>query len=292
LSGLQSMVSIRGGLHTLGLGGILEQLALRYVPAPNPYYVALLTRYVFSCDRACEIFTGSRPLRTLSENLSERRPSTGLPPGFHEILQSAGINRQMAGFIADAQTTSLIKMYFAYEGTTDAELRFSDTHCDLISQHIDQISSQYMITSEAIEAAPLLLVEECLSYGLLAYRMVMLRPTPPDPYFTLEVGNRLKTTLVRTEFLVHWRDQLDLLLWITFMGASTTTEGPLREWYVLLLSGINGHLGTKSWAEISRILEKFLWLGRCESLGMVLWFEVEGLSTDQPLLQPLMLAWK
>jgi hypothetical protein len=290
LSGLQSMVSIRGGLHTLGLGGILEQLALRYVPTPNPHYWPLLTRYVFSCDRACEIFTGSRPLRTLSENLPERQLATVLPPGFHEILQSAGINRQMAEFIADAQTTSLVKMYFGYEGTTDAELRFSDTHCNLVSKHIDQISSQSMITSKVIEAAPLLLVEECLSYGLLAYRMVMLRPISPDPYFTLDVGNRLKTTLARTEFLVHWQDRLDLLLWIAFMGASTTTKGPLRDWYVFLLSGINGHLGTKSWAEISRILQKFLWLGRCESLGMVLWFEVEGHATDQPLHQPLMLA--
>ncbi|PMD28924.1 hypothetical protein L207DRAFT_521321 [Hyaloscypha variabilis F] len=271
LSGLQSMVSIRGGLHTLGLGGILKQLAL-------------------SCDRACEIFTGSRPLFTLPENLSERPPATALPPGFHKIVQSSGINRQITGFITDAQTTSLIKMYFGYEGTTDAELRFSDTHCNFVSQHIDQISSQYMITSEAVEVPPLLLVEECLSYGLLAYRMVMLRPIPPDPYFTLDVGNRLKTALMRTEFLLHWQGQFDLLLWIAFMGASTTTKGPLRDWYVFLLSGINGHLGTKSWGEINGILEKFLWIGRCQSLGRVLWFEVEGLSTDLPLHEPSVLT--
>jgi hypothetical protein len=196
----------------------------------------------------------------------------------------------MAEFIADAQTTSLVKMYFGYEGTTDAELRFSDTHCNLVTQHIDQISSQSMITSKVIEAAPLLLVEECLSYGLLAYRMVMLRPISPDHYFTLDAGNRLKTTLARTEFLVHWQDRLDLLLWIAFMGASTTTKGPLRDWYVFLLSGINGHLGTKTWAEISLILQKFLWIGRCERLGMDLWFEVEGHAADQPLHQPLTLA--
>lgn len=259
MCGLHSIVLIRGGLYTLGLGGILEQLAL-------------------SCDRACEIYMGSRPLFTFLESLSEITTVTALPPGFRNILQSPDISQQIATFVTDANTTSLIKSFCGFEVTTGAELHFSDTCCNSISQHIDQISSPYMITSEAIEVAPTLLVEKCLSYGLLVYYMVMLRSIPPEPYLSSDVGKQLKTTLMRMDLLVHWQGHLDLLLWIAFMGACSATKGPLRDWYMFLLSGVNCQLGTKSWKDIKTILEKFLWARRCDSLGNALWLEVEALS--------------
>lgn len=221
---------------------------------------------------------GSRPLFTFLESLSEITTVTALPPGYRHILRSPDISHQISRFIIDANTTSLIKSFCGFEVTTDAELNFSDTCCNSISQHIDQISSPYMITPEAIEVAPTLLVEKCLSYGLLAYHMVMLRSIPHEPYLSSDVGKQLKTTLMRMDPLVHWQDHLDLLLWIAFMGACSATNGPLRDWYMFLLSGVNGQLGTKSWKDIKIILEKFLWARRCESLGNVLWLEVENLS--------------
>lgn len=189
----------------------------------------------------------------------------------------------MARFIDDAKITTLIKIFSGYEGMTGAELLFSDAHCNSVAQHIDRISSQFMITDHSVAVPPLLLVEECLCHGLLAYRMMMLRSIPPDPRLCFDVGNRLKAALMRTELLVHWLGHFELLLWIAFMGAHTTTQGPLRDWYALLLSGINSHLGSKSWEQIKSILKKFLWIECCEILGSALWFEVESLAADDSL---------
>lgn len=243
----------------------------------------VLTILPRSCDLAYEMFTGSEPLFGEAGSRFEIPPVTSLPPGFHQILLSSEANDDVAKFIGDAKTTTLMKIFSGFEGMTGAELLFSDAHCTSVAQHIDRISSQFMITDNSIAVPPLLLVEECLCRGLLAYRMMMLRSLPPDPRLCFDVGNQLKAALMRSELLVHWRGHFELLLWIAFMGANTTTQGPLRDWYALLLSGINRHLGSKSWDQIKSILKKFLWIGRCEMLGSALWFEVEILAPDDSL---------
>ncbi len=229
------------------------------------------------------MFTGSEPLFRQPRSRIEIPPAASLPPGFHQILESPEINYHVAKFIGDAKTTTLIKIFSGYKGTTGAELQFSDNHCTSVAQHINQMSSQFMITDNSVAVPPLLLVEECLCHGLLAYRMMMLRSIPPDPYLCFDEGNRLKAALKRTQLLVHWRGHFELLLWIAFMGAHTTTQGPLRDWYALLLTGINSHLGSKSWEQIKSILKKFLWIERCEILGSALWLEVETLAADDSL---------
>lgn len=227
---------------------------------------------------------GLRPLFTFPENSSEIQTGTALPPGFRKAIQSSYISHQVAKFFIDANTTSLIKSFCGFGMTTDAELRFSDTRSNSVFQHIDQISSQYIISSEAIKVAPTLLVEQCLSYGLLAYHMVMLRSISPEPLLSLDVGRRLKTALMQTELAVHWQRHLDLLLWIAFMGACTTTKDPLRDWYIFLLGGVNSQLGMKPWKDIKIILAQFLWAEPGENLGNTLWLEVETLSAGSRCL--------
>ncbi|KAF4637994.1 hypothetical protein G7Y89_g74 [Cudoniella acicularis] len=258
LKGLQSMVVIRGGLDKLGLGGILKQLAL-------------------SCDRACGIFTGSEPL------FGQRDSREIIPPGFDQILQCSEINHHVSRFISDAKITTMIKTFSGYEGMTDAELLSSDTHCNFIAQHINRISSQSMITNNIAVVTPHLRVEECLCYGLMTYHIMMLRSIPPHPSLCLDIGNQLKSALLQTELQVHWQGHSELLLWISFAGAHTTTQGPLRDWYVLLLSSINSRLGAKSWEQIKPILMKFLWIERYEIPGSALWLEMEHLSVNNVL---------
>jgi hypothetical protein len=235
----------------------------------------LLTR-IHSCDRASQLFTGSDPLFVLPENLLEPPPMSSLPSGFRSVLQTPGINAQIIGFVAEAKVTALIKTFSGYEGTTDAELRESDTFCRSVAQYVDQISSHHRMTGPERGMNEIILVEESLCYGLSACRMMMLRSIPPDSLTCTDIATRLKDVLVQTDILIHWREHLELLLWIAFMGAHTVSQGPLRVWYIILLNGINDHLGTKSWEEIKKILKSFLWIGRCEVLGTALWIEVES----------------
>ena len=80
------------------------------------------------------------------------------------------------------KTTTLVKMFSGYEETTNAELLFSDVHSASVAQHIDQISSQLVVADNSAALSLLLLIEECICYDLLAYRMVMLRSIPPHPF--------------------------------------------------------------------------------------------------------------
>lgn len=251
--------------------------------------LTLLIR-IHSCDRAYQMFTGSEPLFVLPESLLESDQIASLPSGFRSILQTLGMNTQVVGFVAEAKATALIKTFSGFEGTTDAELRWSDTCCSSVAQYVDEISFHHKITGPGIGINPIILVEESLCYGLSAYRMMMLRSIPPDPCTCTDIGIRLKDVLMQTDILIHWREQLELLLWISFMGAHTISQGPMRVWYILLLNGINDHLGTKSWDEIKTILKTFLWIGRCEILGTVLWIEVESVANEERLTYPLRLA--
>jgi hypothetical protein len=116
-------------------------------------YRTSLTIQSFSCDRTCEIYMGFRPLLTSSESLSKLNTGTAFPPGFRKIAHLPHISHQVAAFIVDANTTSLIKKFCGFRMTTDAELRFSDARCNSISQHINQISSQQLIVSESSNRA-------------------------------------------------------------------------------------------------------------------------------------------
>jgi hypothetical protein len=236
------------------------------------------------------MFTGSEPIFVLPENLLEPPSIESLPSGFRNILQTPGISTQVVAFVAEAKTTAQIKSFSGYEGTTEAELRWSDTCCSSVAQYVDEISSHQSITDPGTGPNEILLLEESLCHGLSAYRMMMLRSVPPDICTCTDIAIRLKEVLMRTDILVHWQEHLELLLWISFMGTHTIPQGPLRVWYILLLNGINDHLGTKSWEEIKTILKSFLWIGRCEVLGTALWVEVESMANLNRLKYPLRLA--
>lgn len=267
---------MKGGLSTLGLSGILEQLALRCVV--DIYYWTLLKIETSSCDRTCEIYMGFRPLLTSSESLWKLNTGTAFPPGFQKIAHLPHISHQVAAFIADANTVSLIKKFSGFRVTTDAELRFSDARCNSISQHIHQMSSRHSIISISSNRALTLLLERCLCHGLLAYYMMMLRSISPRSHLSLDIGKQLKTTLMQTELAVYWQRDLDLLLWISFMGALTVTEDPLRDWYLCLLTKIRDRLGAKPWPSVKLILEEFLWAEPGEKLGNAIWSEIEANS--------------
>lgn len=233
---------------------------------------------------------GSEPLFALPENLLEPPPIDSLPSGFHDILQTPDIDTQLVNFVAEAKSTARMKAFAGYEGTTEAELQWSDACSRLITQHIEEMSTQHKVMGHNVDISPIMLIKESLCYGLSAYRMMMLRSIPPDLSACIDVGTRLKDVLTRTDILYHWRGHLKLLLWISFMGAHTVSQGPLRDWYKYLLNGINVHLGSKTWAGIKAILKTFLWIGRCEVFGTALWIEVELLANESRLTYPSRLA--
>jgi hypothetical protein len=170
----------------------------------------------------------------------------------------------------------MIKSFPGYEHATGVEIVSLNTLYNDIRQHINRSSSQSMIVDSTSPDSSFSLIEDCMCHGLWVYCASVLQATPPDSALCLDVGNRLRSALMRSQFGPNWQGFLNLLLWISFVGAQTSTHGPLREWYVLLLKGLNTQLGSSSWSSIKLILKEFLWLESCEISGRTLWLEVEN----------------
>jgi len=255
-----------------------------------------LQHLILSCDRGCQIYTGSSPLFNEPEDLPKTKPPVRIPPGFQTITQSPHASNELTAILSDASSATLIKMFTGYTGTTPAELAFTDTQCHEIERHITQLSPPSFSSSSSTtsqesrlnDATTPSAIETCVCYGIWTYRALMLRSIPPDTSTCTTLGEDLRAALLRTQGQLHWRgrERLDLLRWIIFMGAHTVSAGQLRQWYVALLRGVSVHRGNvMSWDEARGTLSKFLWIERCEMLGKDLWDEVEGDKRAASLLE-------
>ena len=219
------------------------------------------------------MYTGSPPFFHHVEGTPEIRPAISIPSGFRNIVGASFVSPYLSELLFAANCDTQVKAFSGYEGTTLAELAFSDMQCSLVQHHIDLLGTR---SARSIPGTDTQAFEECVCLGVWAFRIRMLRSVPPDPSTCSNVGYKLKTALMASVGLIEWHDHLALLLWITFVGAHTTPRGALRHWYVLLLKAISAIMCAESWESSRRILRNFLWIERCECFGEHVWLEVDN----------------
>jgi hypothetical protein len=192
------------------------------------------------------MYTGSEPFFYHIEGTPEIKPAIAIPSGFRSILGTSFVSPRLTEVLIAANCDTQVKAFSGYEGTTAAELAFADKQCYLIQQHMDQRSSQSATSSLATDAPKF---EQCVCLGIWAYRIRMIRSVPPDFYTCSYVGYRLKAALMISKGLDGWQNHMALLLWLAFVGAHSTLEEPLRQWYVLLLKTVSVVLSVSSWED-------------------------------------------
>lgn len=176
----------------------------------------------------------------------------------------------------DASATSLLKVFSRYEGTTPSEVAYNDNQCYLIGQHMEQLALQKQTALGCGVHNQMQNIEECLCLGIWVYRIKMLRSIPPKQSQIRLLVINLQTALLKTTINNDWNYYDELLLWIAFMGGSAFSEGLTREWYVKLLKAASFRLELSSWEATRGVLQRFLWISRCESFCRALWTEVEN----------------
>ncbi len=65
------------------------------------------------------------------------------------------------------------------------------------------------------------------------------------------------------------------IFWVLFVGGVASGERPEGRWFLIHLTDFSRWLGIKSWDDARQILKDFLWPDTWNSLGYVLWKQIE-----------------
>jgi hypothetical protein len=94
-----------------------------------------------------------------------------------------------------------------------------------------------------------------------------------------ELWGSLTTMGQNTDFTAEETRGLQAcLLWMLVLGGIGAEDTPQRIWFVRCLRALVCAMGIQSWRQVHSIMRSYLWLNMaCESGGMSLWREVQGL---------------
>jgi hypothetical protein len=116
-------------------------------------------------------------------------------------------------------------------------------------------------------------VQECCRIAAAVHVKNVFRQIPPTSAVYNKLGVDLKASLLRTDLASLWGENIEILLWIAFMGGVAASSG--QSWYTSLIARICHFLGITTWQESRQILETFLWSDeRCEAPCKMLWHMV------------------
>ncbi|KAK5047465.1 hypothetical protein LTR84_006561 [Exophiala bonariae] len=93
------------------------------------------------------------------------------------------------------------------------------------------------------------------------------------------LSQRLKVQISSTTVQERWNEVPLLMLWITIMGAISSSDFLEHSWYISVLERLVYRLEISSWEDVKSELEKFLWYDNISSPdGYMIWKEIENSS--------------
>jgi hypothetical protein len=110
------------------------------------------------------------------------------------------------------------------------------------------------------------------------YLYMALRELPRTTMINYTLARRLKGILEgnNADLLVVWKDDLFLLLWISFIGGAATLGADERVYFVGILKQLVFHMGLHTLERFSAVLREVLWLNDfCGPTSAALWKEAK-----------------
>ena len=110
------------------------------------------------------------------------------------------------------------------------------------------------------------------------YLYISLRELPRTTMINYTLGRRLKGILEgnHADLLVVWKDDLHLLLWISFIGGAATLGTDERTYFVTILKRLVSHLKLGTSEQFTGALKEVLWLKDfCQQESAALWKDVK-----------------
>lgn len=119
--------------------------------------------------------------------------------------------------------------------------------------------------------------------GTVIYSLLVVFPLPAvaAPFHRLarQVRTQLSQVALHPSSGGAWTDDraaLDLVLWVTVMGAIAAVGSPDRQWYRTTLDDLTRRLNINTWTSMRERLRMFLWYEYTnDSDGLKLWREIE-----------------
>ncbi|OBT52663.1 hypothetical protein VE04_07419 [Pseudogymnoascus sp. 24MN13] len=284
------MVKMRGGVETLGLEGLLQQLVLWFVA----YFQRLASRSKPSDrnDRTSTFYSGTMPNFMHTGSCQRLTAVDHLTPGFLRYFDMSVLSFYVGAILNDMCYFTKTINHFPKGAGVPSELikRINDKELDV---RLLILSSDHRCPSARRSYTQ---IEECLALALMVYLSKVLHPSGSDILGSKYLLERLRDSLSVVRSNSMWQQGADLMLWMTFTASYVVYEIPkalnqpsaiensgvsdpafaeVESWLLGLLCDLFDALDIRSFLEMEKQLQNFMWIEKpCLDLAMELYTKV------------------
>ncbi|KFY79004.1 hypothetical protein V499_01954 [Pseudogymnoascus sp. VKM F-103] len=267
------MVKMRGGVETLGLEGLLQQLVLWN-------------------DRTSTFYSGTMPNFMHTGSCQRLTAVDHLTPGFLSYFDMSVLSFYVGAILNDMCYFTKTINHFPKGAGIPTELikRINDKELDV---RLLILSSDHRCPSARRSYTQ---IEECLALALMVYLSKVLHPSGSDILGSKYLLERLRDSLSVVRSNPMWQQGANLMLWMTFMASYVVYEIPkalsqlsaidnsgvsdpafaeVESWLLGLLCDLFEALDIRSFLEMEKQLQNFMWIEKpCLDLAMELYTKI------------------
>lgn len=279
--GLDRMLALRGGLHTVKLPGLAFLISYGDILGASCELRRPTWAYAPYAQYSLDAIVDEEWLR------STRRadhPLVRLGSGFSALytwlpLERAAQFQFVLSGMADYTRSS--HDFLCQEPTERNKALMSDQRN--MTQH--QLMSLCIEVYDEFNGRDLF---EATWLAAVAYSMIATFPLAPNAARFDRLAQLIKHKMSNPCLVPHWSQAPDLVLWIMVIGALCSIGTKERAWYVDALKQERNRLGMMSWANLKLRLTEFLWFPLVSDPdGLELWEEIQQSSYVMPWESPV-----
>ena len=199
-----------------------------------------------------------KPLTSIPQLLFQGCPYIAVGPGIRTLANSFSISKDLVNVLEDmSYLTSFLELP-GQSSTGTQQMRYFDA-LSLIEHRILSVPIGNDTQYGAIDGGN---IDETCRLAALIYINIVFRELQPNSAVHATLTNRLRISLMQTDFKSCWGTLSEALLWVLFIGGSVAMQEPTKSWLMYTLENVCSHLKLQSWCNARDILSKYLWCDR------------------------------
>ena len=199
-----------------------------------------------------------KSLTSIPQLLFQGCPYIAVGPGIRTLANSSSISKDLVNVLEDmSYLTSFLELP-GQSSTGTQQMRYFDA-LSLIEHRILSVPIGNDTQYGAIDGGN---IDETCRLAALIYINIVFRELQPNSAVHATLTNRLRISLMQTDFKSCWGTLSEALLWVLFIGGSVAMQEPTKSWLMFTLENVCSHLKLQSWCNARDILSKYLWCDR------------------------------
>jgi hypothetical protein len=124
----------------------------------------------------------------------------------------------------------------------------------------DKYQDMEQILNSVLYGPPKNLIEECCVLAILIYGNITLLDMSPWASPLVALSHDLKNALEQTDLSLYWSGEVNLLLWVLFIGYASSHMQAQKSWFASLIRGLILNTNHKvNVDELEMLLKDFLY---------------------------------